>query len=86
VPPTKRQCDIVPVNLFSRIAERDVARTAQKTTQYQLDRWSEWQDLNLRPPRPERGFHTQKSEIIAGFGFQYTQLQMSAPIPPPDKF
>ena len=20
-----------------------------------LDLWSEWQDLNLRPPRPERG-------------------------------
>ena len=31
------------------------------------------QDLNLRPPRPERGFHTQKSEIIAGFCFRYTQ-------------
>ena len=29
--------------------------------------------MNLRPPRPERGFHTQKSEIIAGFCFRYTQ-------------
>jgi hypothetical protein len=23
--------------------------------------------------RPERGIHTEKSEIIAGFGFRYTQ-------------
>jgi hypothetical protein len=33
--------------------------------------------LNLRPP-PERGFHTQKSEIIAGFSFRYTQAENSA--------
>ncbi len=22
---------------------------------HQFKKWSEWQDLNLRPPRPERG-------------------------------
>jgi hypothetical protein len=30
VPPTKRQCDIVPVNLFSRIAERDAPEPGKK--------------------------------------------------------
>src|SRR6516162_4963924 len=28
----------------------------RRTARYKLlERWSEWQDLNLRPPRPERG-------------------------------
>ena len=26
-----------------------------KVFRKQQDKWSEWQDLNLRPPRPERG-------------------------------
>ena len=46
----------------------------RESVQKQFVSWSEWQDFNLRPPRPERGFHTQKSEIIAGFGFRYTQV------------
>jgi hypothetical protein len=29
-----------------------------KIDQNQWDSWSEWQDLNLRPPRPERGGFT----------------------------
>jgi hypothetical protein len=47
-----------------------------KNVKIQYDNCSEWQDLNLRPPRPERGFHTQKSEIITGFGFRYTQVKI----------
>src|SRR5664280_1047353 len=35
-------------------------------------------EFSERTPRPERGFHTQKSEIIAGFGFRYTQVPNTA--------
>jgi hypothetical protein len=27
-----------------------------KIARFELSSWSEWQDLNLRPPRPERGY------------------------------
>jgi hypothetical protein len=27
--------------------------------------WSEWQDLNLRPPRPERGVLPDRTPILA---------------------
>ena len=31
------------------------ANVFRETQQNQAANWSEWQDLNLRPPRPERG-------------------------------
>jgi hypothetical protein len=54
--------------------ENSATGAFRESVQDQFVSWSEWQDLNLRPPRPERGFHTQKSEIIAGFSFRYTQV------------
>src|SRR5471030_2515710 len=36
-------------------------RLQQKGVDISKDNWSEWQDLNLRPPRPERGARAERS-------------------------
>ena len=36
--------------------ERTFAVYSVPRHRYPFEKWSEWQDLNLRPPRPERGY------------------------------
>src|ERR1700720_4072214 len=44
--------------------------------------WSEWQDLNLRPPRPERGalsspINREQLKLLPDYAVAFTSLSLS---------
>jgi hypothetical protein len=48
--------DLVPAHRYEDALDRLRAETASLGTGDESgEEWSEWQDSNLRPPRPERG-------------------------------
>src|SRR6516162_7561843 len=65
-------------NWWSYAAAKSAARSMKdrislrrrRTARYKLlERWSEWQDLNLRPPRPERVPPQENSTFSVKYGY-----------------
>jgi hypothetical protein len=54
--------------------ENSAAGAFRESLQNQFVIWSEWQDLNLRPPRPERGDNIRYPPIATG---QYSSTPLS---------
>jgi hypothetical protein len=46
-----------------------ILRFCRGGPQFLAKEWSEWQDLNLRPPRPERGDFGKKPNLFSGCVF-----------------
>src|SRR3954466_7481798 len=53
---------------------KSVIGTYDQTLDNSGKSWSEWQDLNLRPPRPERGALSECLAFIGNLGYTGSRL------------